>query len=57
VTARLASAAAAGEILVSADAAAVIGLDGGLPRRTLELKGKEETVEVLTLTVGPPAGA
>jgi adenylate cyclase len=52
VTARLASAAAAGEILVSADAATVIGLDGGLPRRTLELKGKEETVEVVSLTVG-----
>jgi adenylate cyclase len=57
VTARLASQAAAGEILVSADAAAVIGLDGGLPRRTLELKGKEEAVEVVSVSIGPQAAA
>ncbi len=52
VTARLASQAATGEVLVSTDAAAVIQLDVALPRRTLELKGKEEVVEVISLTVG-----
>jgi adenylate cyclase len=45
-TARLASSAAAGEILVSAAAAAAAGLDTrGLEARTLSLRGREETVE------------
>ncbi|MGH2455033.1 MAG: adenylate/guanylate cyclase domain-containing protein [Candidatus Limnocylindria bacterium] len=59
VTARLAAQAAAGEILVSADAAAAAGLDPGLPRTTLELKGKHESTEVVSLRVDapPPLGA
>jgi adenylate cyclase len=52
-TARLVAAARAGEILVSADAAAAAGLDPALERRRLELKGKEGTTEVVPLTVGP----
>jgi adenylate cyclase len=51
--ARLASAAAAGEILVSVDAAEAVALDPDLPRRSLELKGKQEVVDVVSLTVGP----
>lgn len=44
--ARLNGLAAAGEILVSASAAAAAGLDTtGLERRTLELRGREEAVE------------
>ena len=49
VTARLSSVAAAGEILVTAAAADAAGLDAGLERRTLELKGKSESVEVVVL--------
>jgi adenylate cyclase len=46
-TARLASSAAAGEILVSAAAAGASGLDtSGLEMRTLSLRGREETTEV-----------
>jgi adenylate cyclase len=52
VTARLASVAAAGEILVSADAARAAGLDAGATRRTVELKGKAEPVEVVPITIG-----
>jgi adenylate cyclase len=51
VTARLAAAAEPGEILVSAEAAAQAGLDGTLPRRTLDLKGKSEPIEVVSLRV------
>jgi adenylate cyclase len=51
VTARLAAEAKAGEILVSVEAAQKAGLDAGLPRRSLELKGKAEPVEVVTLGV------
>jgi adenylate cyclase len=49
VTARLAAAAEAGEILVSAEAAAKAGLDGTLPHRTLELKGKAEPFDAVSL--------
>ena len=52
--ARIAAAAAAGEILVSADAAAAARLDVGLPRRALELKGKGGPTEVVSLRVGAP---
>lgn len=52
-TARLASAAGAGEILVTSEAAAAARLDPDLERRTLELKGKEEATEVVSLTVSP----
>jgi len=50
-TARLASVAREGEVLVSAEAAAAAGLDPDLPRRPLELKGKELITEAVTLTV------
>jgi adenylate cyclase len=46
-TARLASVAQAGEILVTTSAAATAGLDGSLERRSLELKGKEMPTEVV----------
>jgi class 3 adenylate cyclase len=48
-TARLASAAQAGEILVTTAAAESAGLDGSLERRSLELKGKERPTEVVVL--------
>jgi adenylate cyclase len=51
--ARLGSAAGPGEILVTSAAARVAGLDESLERRTLELKGKQEVVEVVSLTVSP----
>jgi len=51
VTARLASMAAAGEILVTTDAAVAAGLDPGLERRSLDLKGKSMATEVVSLTV------
>jgi adenylate cyclase len=50
-TARLASVARAGEILVSSATAEAAGLDGGLERRVLELKGKELGTEVVVLRV------
>jgi adenylate cyclase len=56
-TARLASAAAAGEVLVTAAAAIAAGLDPGLYRRALELKGKEFPTEVVSLRVGPGTAA
>ena len=49
VTARLAAAAEPGEILVSAEAAEKAGLDRTLPHRTLELKGKSEPFEAVSL--------
>jgi adenylate cyclase len=52
ITARLASAAAAGEILVTVDAASAADLDPALERRSLELKGKQVSTEVISLTVG-----
>jgi adenylate cyclase len=52
-TARLASAARAGEVLVTVEAASAAGLDPGLEQRTLELKGKESSTRVVSLTVGP----
>jgi adenylate cyclase len=55
--ARLAAQARAGEVLVSTDAAAAAGLDPGLARRSLELKGKQELVDVVTLGVGAGAEA
>jgi adenylate cyclase len=51
-TARLAAAAASGEILVSADAAAAAGLPATLERRSLDLKGKAEPFEVVSLRIG-----
>jgi adenylate cyclase len=51
--ARLASAAAAGEILVTADAATAAGLESDLERRPLELRGKKQLTEVVTIRVSP----
>jgi adenylate cyclase len=51
VAARLAAQAGAGQILVSSEAAQKAGLDPSLPHRSLELKGKAEPVEVVTLRV------
>lgn len=50
-TARLASLAGAGEILVTIDAAAAAGLDPALERRQVELKGKQVATEVVSLRV------
>jgi adenylate cyclase len=52
VAARLASVAAAGEILVSEDTARIARVDGTGERRTIELKGKAEPVAVVSLTIG-----
>jgi adenylate cyclase len=51
VAARLAARAEAGEILVSVEAAEKAGLDSSLARQTLELKGREEPIEVVSLRV------
>lgn len=51
VTARLAARAEAGEILVSAEAAEKAGLDPSLPRQSLQLKGRQEPIEVVSLRV------
>lgn len=53
VTARLASQAGSGEIVVSAEAADKAGLDATLERRVLELKGKQQPTTVVTLRVAP----
>ena len=45
-TSRLTALAGAGEILVSADAASAAGLDtSGLERRTLELRGRDQSID------------
>jgi adenylate cyclase len=49
--ARLAAAAAGGEVLVSGEAARMARLDPNLPRRSALLKGKAEPVEVVALGV------
>ncbi|MEX0626584.1 MAG: hypothetical protein WD402_08565 [Chloroflexota bacterium] len=53
ITARLATAARAGEVLVTTEAAAAAGLETGLEQKRLELKGKQELTEVVSLHVGP----
>jgi adenylate cyclase len=50
-TARLASVAAAGEVLVTTAAAIAAGLDPSLERRQLDLKGKQLSTEVISLRV------
>src|SRR6185436_1383522 len=52
-TARLASAAQAGEILVTTAAAVAAGLDPALEHRSLDLKGKQLPTEVVSIRVGP----
>lgn len=53
VTARLASAAGAGEVLVTAEAAAAAGVDPALPTDELALKGKAASTRVVRLVVRP----
>jgi adenylate cyclase len=53
-TARLAGAAGAGEILVTAEAASSIGLDANLERRSLHVKGKEQPIDVVVVSVDVP---
>jgi adenylate cyclase len=49
--ARLASVAASGEVLVTAETATAADLDPGLERRSMELKGKQLATEVVSLRV------
>lgn len=51
VAARLSGAASAGEVIVTAETARAAGLDADLVTRTLELKGKELSTDVVTLRV------
>jgi adenylate cyclase len=51
VTSRLAALAEAGEILVTTDAAMAAGIDPTLPRRQLDLRGKQQQTEVVSLRV------
>lgn len=53
IAARLASLAQRGEILVTTEAARAAGLDEGLQRRQLDLKGKLQQTEVVALRIGP----
>ena len=50
-TARLATMAGAGEVLVTVDAATQAELDPELPRDTVEIRGKASSTEVVRLTV------
>jgi len=52
IAARLGGLARAGEVLVTAEAAAAAGLDPDLVRRSVDLKGKSSSTEVVSLTVG-----
>jgi adenylate cyclase len=51
VAARLAALASAGEILVTTDAAMAAGIDPTIPRRMLDLRGKLQQTEVISLRV------
>ena len=53
-TARLASLAKAGEILVTTAAARAAGLDPEIETRSLELKGKAQTTEVISIRIAAP---
>jgi class 3 adenylate cyclase len=54
VASRLASQAEAGELILSESAVASSGIDAdNLERRTLELKGKNEPMDVWVMTVRP----
>jgi adenylate cyclase len=53
VTARLAALADAGEILITSDAALAAGLDTStLPHKSLELRGRQQLTEVVSLRIG-----
>jgi adenylate cyclase len=53
-TARLAGAAGSGEVLVSAEVASAVGLESGLERRSLQLKGKALPFDVVVAGVSTP---
>ena len=53
IAARLGGVARAGEVLMTAETALAAGVDPGLERRCLELKGKSAPTEVVSLLVGP----
>lgn len=58
ITARLASSARAGEVIVSLAAAQAAGTQAvGLERRTVDIRGRTEPVDVLVLQPGGPDGA
>jgi adenylate cyclase len=57
VTARLAAAAGAGEILITVDAARAAHLRPGLEQRSLALKGKQHDTEVVVFRAGADADA
>ena len=58
VAARLTSLAGAGETLISAQAAAAGGLETtGLERRTLALRGRDQSLDVFVASVGAAAAA
>jgi adenylate cyclase len=53
VTARLSALAEAGEILITVDAALAAGIDStALPHRSLELRGRQQRTEVVSLRIG-----
>ena len=59
VTARLAALAEAGEILITSEAALAAGIDTtSLPHRSLELRGRQQLTEVVSMRIGAakPAG-
>ena len=53
IAARLGAAAQAGEVLMTIETALAAGVDPGLERRSLELKGKSISTEVVSLRIGP----
>jgi adenylate cyclase len=53
IAARLGALARAGEALVTVEAARAAGIDAGLERRSLDLKGRSTPTEVVSLVVGP----
>ncbi len=55
IAARLGAAAHAGEVLMTVETALAAGVDPGLERRSLDLKGKSTPTEVVSLLVGPVA--
>ena len=60
VTARLAALAEAGEILITTNAALAAGVDTTtLPHRSLELRGRQQLTEVVSMRIGAaePASA
>ena len=57
VASRLASLAKAGEIIVSLDSAREAHLDLDVPHESLELKGRQDPIDVIRLTLASEAGA